>query len=157
VDAEASNQALSADKPDTGQKSTFICNVTRRLQHLQHVAEAAGRVDPLMRTPRQLKSIWTYIAGAAPLQDLSESQQTGVARAFVMIKTTRNQIVVKEGSLGGYFFVVLAGNYSVWQLSKADEPPLEECAAASAACPCTTGAAGGHPLIEVVPLVDTRS
>lgn len=100
--------------------------ITRRLQQMQHAAEAAGRVDPLMRTPRQLKAIWSYISGAAPLQDLTEAQQLNICRSIAMTKTTKNQLVVKEGSLGGSFYVVLAGAYSVWQLDKMDGPPMEE-------------------------------
>lgn len=122
-------EVAAGESPDAAAPlSTDLLDLTRRLSSLQRAAEAAGRVEPLLRTPRQLRAIWAYIGAAAPLAGMSPAQQLNVARAVVMIRTRRGEVVVQEGSLGSFFYVVLAGAYAVWQQAAAGASPYGKCA-----------------------------
>jgi hypothetical protein len=100
--------------------------VVRMMKRRQKCAEAAVRVDPLNRTPEQLQHIAQYVQGATPFQDMLAPDLLKVARAIVLVRTTANEVVVKEGALGSAFFVVLAGEFAVWQRC-ASESPYNEC------------------------------
>ena len=125
----ASNDGAAAAAAAPPPPPPGLLDLTRRLSSLQRAAEAAGRTEPLLRTQRQLRAIWAYIGAAPPLAGLTPSQQLSVARSVVMIRTRRGEVVVREGSLGSFFYVVLAGAYAVWQRAAAGASPYNRCLA----------------------------
>jgi hypothetical protein len=121
----SSSKAPSARIRKLGMYATAYA-VVRMTKRRQKCAEAAVRVDPLNRTPEQLQHIAQYVKGATPFQDMLAPDLLKVARAIVLVRTTANEVVVKEGALGSAFFVVLAGEFAVWQRC-ASESPYNEC------------------------------
>jgi hypothetical protein len=115
----ASNDA-NATQPD-------LPTIVKRLQQLQRTAETAGRVEPLLRTIKQLRCISRYVRSAAPFAELSDDEMLNVARSIVMVKTEAGERVVAEGSVGSAFFIVLAGEFSVFQQA-VTESPYHQCA-----------------------------
>lgn len=110
----------SAAKPD-------LPTIVKRLQQLQKAAEAAGRVEPLLRTAKQLRCISRFVRSAAPFEQLTDDEMLNVARSIVMVKTGAGERVVAEGSVGSAFFIVLAGEFSVFQQA-VTESPYHQCA-----------------------------
>lgn len=56
-----------------------------------------------------------YLREAAPLAELSEEQLLQLAQAACAVETTRNEVLVREGSIGSSFFIVLRGDLGVFQ------------------------------------------
>jgi CRP-like cAMP-binding protein len=131
-DMPDSSIAPGAQRPRLGMYATAHA-VVRMKKIQQKRAEAAMRVDPLNRTPEQLQHIAQYVQGATPCQDMNAPDVLKVARAIVLVRTTANEVVVKEGALGSAFFVVLAGEFAVWQ-KRVSESPYNECALTTPAC-----------------------
>ena len=109
--------------PDAADAAALL----QRLQHVQAGAEAAGRVEPLQRTPKQLRALCRYVRAAAPFASLSEAALINVARSIVMVRTVTSERVVREGDAGSAFFVVLAGTFAVYQ-RHAQSSPYNTCA-----------------------------
>lgn len=76
---------------------------------------SAGNAQPGERAPNQVDVIARFISGAVPFRDFSPAQMRSVATAMHSISSTRGQLIVREGSTGAHFFVVVRGEYGVYQ------------------------------------------
>lgn len=103
-------------------KEPAIAALLKRMQLIHRAAEAAGRVDPLMRNMKQLRAIGRYIAPAPPFSDMAEGQMVQLARAAVLVRTQAGERVVAEGKVGSAVFFVLSGEFSVFQQSASSSP-----------------------------------
>lgn len=110
-----------------GEEGADAATLLHRLQNLQACAEAAGRVEPLLRSPKHLRALCRYVRAAAPFTDLPDAALTNVARSIVMLRTAAGERVVREGDAGSAFFVVLAGTFAVYQ-RHATNSPYDTCA-----------------------------
>ena len=126
-------------KAQGGCSQADVLSTIRRMQQLQRCAEAAGRVEPLQRSAKQLQAIIQYVGAAAPFRGMSADQLANIARSVDLIHTTYEERIVTEGTVGSAFFVVLAGEYSVYQHAVLEaQSRYAKCAAFSATC-CLIG------------------
>ncbi|KAF8897400.1 cyclic nucleotide-binding-like protein [Infundibulicybe gibba] len=70
-------------------------------------AEESTPVYP--KTADQLRRIKKSIANNFIFRDLDEEQETGVLNAMQEIKVSRNTVVIRQGDVGEYFYVVESG------------------------------------------------
>jgi hypothetical protein len=110
-----------------------IAATIKRLQHFQEAAEAAGRIERLLRTPKQLRAMTRYVRTAVPFETFTDEQMLNVARSIDMVKTELGQRLVQEGTVGSAFFVVLAGTFGVYQKNTSPSPYHTYATAATAA------------------------
>ncbi|KAK0446842.1 cyclic nucleotide-binding-like protein [Armillaria borealis] len=61
------------------------------------------------KTPDQLRRIKASIANNFIFRDLDEEQETGVLNAMQEKKTEKGEVVIRQGDVGDYFYVVESG------------------------------------------------
>ena len=117
---------LAQHQQKTAGGALDISATVRQLQTLQHNAEAAAKVQPCARDPKQLKAIIKYVCAAAPFAAMSDEQMLNIARSFLVTKTKMNERIVREGTVGGALFIVISGQFAVYQRTAATSS-YDEC------------------------------
>lgn len=69
-----------------------------------------------------------YVRAAAPCENMSDEQMLNIARSFTVTKTKLHERIVKEGSVGSALFIVVSGQFGVYQKT-ANASSYDECAA----------------------------
>lgn len=72
----------------------------------------SGATDPLPvfpKTPEQLERIRTSVVKCLLFRDLDEEQQNGVLAAMREIKVEKDEVVIRQGDVGEYFYLVEDG------------------------------------------------
>ncbi|KAG6833722.1 hypothetical protein H0H87_001154 [Tephrocybe sp. NHM501043] len=83
----------------------------------ESIAVDSGPDEPLPVYPKtidQTRRIKASIANNFIFRDLDEEQETGVLNAMREIKVPRNQVVIRQGDAGEYFYVVEAGQLNCY-------------------------------------------
>lgn len=76
------------------------------------IAVDSGHDDPLPicpKTPDQLRRIKASIANNFIFRDLDEEQETGVLNAMQERHVNKDEVVIRQGDVGEYFYVVESG------------------------------------------------
>ncbi|KAF8558835.1 camp-dependent protein kinase regulatory subunit [Imleria badia] len=76
------------------------------------IAVDSGHDDPLPvypKTPDQLRRIKASIANNFIFRDLDEEQETGVLNAMQERNVNKDEVVIRQGDVGEYFYVVESG------------------------------------------------
>ncbi|KAI6047318.1 cyclic nucleotide-binding-like protein [Pisolithus marmoratus] len=71
-----------------------------------------GNDDPppvFPKTPEQLRRIKASIANNFIFRDLDEEQETGVLNAMKEVHVKKDEVVIRQGDVGDYFYVVESG------------------------------------------------
>ncbi|KAI6164726.1 cyclic nucleotide-binding-like protein [Pisolithus thermaeus] len=71
-----------------------------------------GNDDPppvFPKTPEQLRRIKASIANNFIFRDLDEEQETGVLNAMKEVRVKKDEVVIRQGDVGDYFYVVESG------------------------------------------------
>ena len=66
------------------------------------------------KTADQLRRIRNSIAGNFIFRDLDEEQETGVLNAMQEMKVNANEVVIRQGDVGEYFYVVESGHLNCY-------------------------------------------
>jgi hypothetical protein len=114
-DASLWTKLLADERARAGGAEPDMPAVVRHMQALQRAAEAAARAEPLQRTPKQLRALVAYVGAAAPFEGMAEAAMLNVARCIALVRTGPQERIIAQGSAGSAFYVVLAGEYSVYQ------------------------------------------
>ncbi|THG93225.1 hypothetical protein EW145_g8430, partial [Phellinidium pouzarii] len=75
------------------------------------------------KTPEQLKRIKTSISCNFIFRDLDEEQETGVLNAMQEITVAAGEVVIRQGDVGEYFYVVESGMLHCFIAPEALPPP----------------------------------
>jgi len=92
----------------------------------ESIAVDAETNEPLPvfpKTPEQLKRIKTSISNNFIFRDLDEEQETGVLNAMQEIKVAPQEVVIRQGDAGEYFYVVENGLLHCFINSETPPPP----------------------------------
>ncbi|KAG5643770.1 hypothetical protein DXG03_009649 [Asterophora parasitica] len=78
----------------------------------ESIAVDSSTDEPLVvypKTPDQIRRIKASIANNFIFRDLDEEQETGVLNAMRELNVDRNEVVIRQGDVGEYFYVVESG------------------------------------------------
>lgn len=98
------------------------------------VDSASGEPTPVFpKTPEQLTRIRASIAKNFIFRDLDEEQETGVLAAMQEVAVPKGEVVIRQGDVGEYFYVVESGLLHCFIAPEAPPPPAVAGAAGSSA------------------------
>ncbi|KAF9782897.1 cyclic nucleotide-binding-like protein [Thelephora terrestris] len=83
----------------------------------ESIAVDSETTEPLpvfSKTPDQLRRIRSSIANNFIFRDLDEEQETGVLNAMQEMKVEADEIVIRQGDVGEYFYVVESGHLNCY-------------------------------------------
>ena len=83
----------------------------------ESIAVDSETTEPLpvfQKTPDQLRRIRNSIANNFIFRDLDEEQETGVLNAMQEMKVEADEIVIRQGDVGEYFYVVESGHLNCY-------------------------------------------
>lgn len=75
------------------------------------------------KTPEQVQRIKASIKDNFIFRDLDEEQETGVLNAMQEIRVSANEVVIRQGDVGEYFYVVESGLLHCFIKQEAAPPP----------------------------------
>ncbi|KNZ73843.1 cAMP-dependent protein kinase regulatory subunit [Termitomyces sp. J132] len=79
------------------------------------------------KTADQTRRIKSSIANNFIFRDLDEEQETGVINAMQELKVPRNEVVIRQGDAGDFFYVVESGHLNCYIRSEPLPPTVAEC------------------------------
>lgn len=83
----------------------------------ESIAVDSDNGDPLPvfhKTIEQMRRIRTSIANNFIFRDLDEEQETGVLHAMQELKVPKDEVVIRQGDVGEYFYVVESGQMNCY-------------------------------------------
>ncbi|KIJ70240.1 hypothetical protein HYDPIDRAFT_78459 [Hydnomerulius pinastri MD-312] len=106
------NNSLSLGPGDYLQTPSSTILARRTSVSAEPIAVDSGHDDPLpvfKKTPDQLRRIKASIANNFIFRDLDEEQETGVLNAMQERRVNKEEVVIRQGDVGEYFYVVESG------------------------------------------------
>ncbi|KAF8138646.1 cyclic nucleotide-binding-like protein [Boletus edulis] len=104
--------SLSLGPSDYLQAPSATILARRSSVSAEPIAVDSGHDDPLPiypKTPDQLRRIKASIANNFIFRDLDEEQETGVLNAMQERRVNKDEVVIRQGDVGEYFYVVESG------------------------------------------------
>lgn len=104
--------SLSLGPSDYLQAPSATILARRTSVSAEPIAVDSGHDDPLPvypKTPDQLRRIKASIANNFIFRDLDEEQETGVLNAMQERHVDKDEVVIRQGDVGEYFYVVESG------------------------------------------------
>lgn len=106
------SNSLSLGPSDYLQAPSATILARRTSVSAEPIAVDSGHDDPLPvypKTPDQLRRIKASIASNFIFRDLDEEQETGVLKAMQERHVNKDEVVIRQGDVGEYFYVVESG------------------------------------------------
>lgn len=106
------SSSLSLGPSDYLQAPSATILARRTSVSAEPIAVDSGHDDPLPvypKTPDQLRRIKASIANNFIFRDLDEEQETGVLNAMQERHVNKDEVVIRQGDVGEYFYVVESG------------------------------------------------
>ncbi|KAH8106081.1 protein kinase A regulatory subunit [Cristinia sonorae] len=109
--ASFSGGSVSADDSDYlhAPSSTIFARRTSVSAESIAVDEEGGELPVFPKTSDQLRRIRSAIANNFIFRDLDEEQETGALNAMQELKVGKDEVVIRQGDVGEYFYVVEEG------------------------------------------------
>ena len=110
--ASFANGAISPNPGDYLHPPTSTILARRTSVSAESIAVDSGSDEPLPvfpKTPDQIRRIRASIAKNFIFRDLDEEQETGVLNAMQEIRVKKNEVVIRQGDVGEWFYVVEQG------------------------------------------------
>ncbi|KAF8842213.1 camp-dependent protein kinase regulatory subunit [Paxillus ammoniavirescens] len=105
------SNSLSLGSSDYLQAPSATILARRTSVSAEPIAVDSGHYDPPVypKTPDQLRRIKASIANNFIFRDLDEEQETGVLNAMQERHVNKDEVVIRQGDVGEYFYVVESG------------------------------------------------